>query len=116
MRKRARAARLPRGTTFAFELSAPATARIAIARRLPGAKRGKRCVRPHRKSRHPCTRWRTVGTLTRAAPAGTDKVRFAGRLKGRPLHPGTYRATLTATSGAGARSEPLSLTFVVVRP
>jgi hypothetical protein len=116
-RKRARAARrLPRGTTFAFELSAPATARIAIARRLPGAKRGKRCVAPRRKPRRHCTRWRTVGTLTRPARPGTDKVPFPGRLNGRPLHPGTYRATLTATSSAGAHSDPLSLTFVVVRP
>lgn len=115
-KKARRAHRLPRGTTFAFELSGPAMARITIARRLPGAKRGKRCVAPHGKPRRHCTRDRTVGTLSRAARAGTDKVPFGGRLKGHPLHPGTYRATLTATSSDGARSEPLSLSFVVVRP
>jgi hypothetical protein len=118
--KRTRAARrsrrLPRGTTFAFDLSAPATARIAIARRLPGAKRGKRCVAPHGKPRRHCTRLKTIGTLVRPARAGVDKVPFGGRLRGRPLPPGTYRATLVATTATGARSTPLTLTFVVVAP
>jgi hypothetical protein len=112
-KKARRAGRLPRGTTFSFDLSAAATARIAIARRHPGTKRGRRCVAPHGKPRRHCTRLVTVGTLVRAARAGADKIPFGGRLKGRALHPGIYRATLTATSVAGARTSPLGLTFVV---
>lgn len=112
-KKARRARRLPRGTTFTFDLSAPATARIAIARRLPGTKRGKRCVAPHGKRHRHCIRLKAVGTLVRTARAGADRIPFGGRLGGRALHPGTYRAILTATSSAGARTSPLSLTFVV---
>ncbi|HEY2477796.1 MAG TPA: fibronectin type III domain-containing protein [Solirubrobacterales bacterium] len=107
---------LPQSTTFTFNLSAPAVSRITIARTLPGVKRGKHCVAPRPKLHHRCTRLNPVGTLTHAGHDGHNKIPFTGRLNGGPLHPGSYRATLTATDRTGDRSASLALTFVVVHP
>lgn len=94
------------GTTLRYRLSEAATVRIAVARELPGRRTGKRCVRPTRrnaKARH-CTRLKTIVTLTRAAPAGTSKVRFSGRVGRTVLAAGRYTLTAVATDKAGNTS------------
>ena len=109
-------ARTPKGTTFVFKLSAAATSRIEIERKLPGRRKGKRCVAPRKTLKKKCTRYVKAGTLTRKkTKAGTNKVPFTGRLGRRALKPGTYRATLTASTASGLRSKPLRLTFRVVK-
>jgi hypothetical protein len=109
-------ARTRTGTTFVFRLSADATSRIAIARKLPGRRKGKRCVAPRQNLKKRCTRYVKAGTLVRQRTRATvNRVAFTGRMGKRALRPGTYRATLTASDANGRRSKPASLTFRVVR-
>jgi uncharacterized delta-60 repeat protein len=54
-------------------------------------------------------------TLKRSSAAGRNRVRFTGRVRHRALHPGLYRATLTATDASGARSALRTARFRIVR-
>jgi hypothetical protein len=93
----------PRGTTISYVLSEAARVRISLARKLPGRRVGRRCVRPTsaNRARHRCTRLRIVGVLAITSAQGRTRRRFSGRVRGRKLAPGPYRAALTATT-AGA--------------
>jgi Ca2+-binding RTX toxin-like protein len=90
-----------RGTTFRYALSEAATVTFAIERRTSGRKR-KGTVR--------------VGSLRARARAGANATRFSGRIAGRPLRPGSYRAMLTAVDAAGYRSNRATASFTVLRP
>jgi hypothetical protein len=90
------AGRVRRGTKLRFDLSEAAAVTVAIQRR-----KGKR--------------WRAVGSLTRPGQAGRNRIRFGGRLRGRALRPGRYRAVLRATDAAGNRSAAARVRFRVVR-
>ena len=107
------AARIARGTRFRYTLTEQARMTLKIQRALPGRRAGGKCVRPGprlvRAKR--CTRYSTVGTLTRNARAGTNRTRFTGRLGKRALRPGRYRALITATDAAGNRSARRSARF-----
>jgi hypothetical protein len=87
-----------RGTRVRFRLSEAARVRFAIQRRSGG---------------------RRLGSFVRAASAGRNTVRFAGRLRLRghavSLAPGRYRLTLVATDPAGNRSAARRVRFRVVR-
>jgi hypothetical protein len=94
-------------------------ARIAIdvARPLPGRRAGGRCVRPaaRLRARRPCTRHVSVGSITLRSPrTRAVTLLFGGRVRGRLLAPGRYRATVVATNGGGRRSRPRRATFTVV--
>jgi hypothetical protein len=107
-----------RGTTLSFSLSEAATVKIAVQRRRAGRRKGARCVAPTKKLRKAktCTRYVTLGTLTKSGRAGTNKVTFTGRLRGKALARGTYRFSLTATDTAGnATSKAGTIAFAVVR-
>jgi hypothetical protein len=81
-------------TSFRFELSEPADARIVV-RRLG----------------------RLVGTIRRRGlAAGANRISFNGRLRGRSLRPGPYVGVLIATDVAGNLSLPLMTGFRVLRP
>ena len=92
---RTAAASRKRGTIFSFRLDQPATVTMVITtsakcpRAQAGARRKPRCAR-------------TVATLTRSALAGLNKLPFSGRIRGRPLKPGDYRAVFAATSAGGS--------------
>jgi hypothetical protein len=90
----------PRGTTISYLLSEAALVRISLARKLPGRRVGRRCVRPTRanRARRRCTRLRVVGVLAITSGQGRTRRRFSGRVRGRKLAPGSYRAALTATT------------------
>jgi hypothetical protein len=94
-----RSGRVARGTHFRFWLSEEADVRIEIQRRLPGSH----------------ARYRKLGTLRRHVTAGSRSVRFNGRLGGRALRAGRYRAVLTATDAARNRSGAYRVAFRVVR-
>jgi Domain of unknown function (DUF4394) len=110
--------RVARGTTFRFTLSESAKVRIAFKRRTGGRRVGGKCLAPTRarRNRRACTRYVAVGSISASGIAGPNSVKFSGRLKGRPLAVGSYRATLTATDAAGQRSGPTTLRFSIVRP
>jgi CSLREA domain-containing protein len=96
----AAAGRVRTGTAFRFTLSEAARVSLRIARKPPG--RG----------------WRGVRTFFRDGAAGSNTIRFSGRVLvgGRPraLPPGRYRVRLQAADGAGNRSAPATIRFRVV--
>ena len=102
---RTAAASRKRGTTFSFVLDQPAAVTIVItmratcARTKAGRRRNPRCAR-------------TVARLTRSAHAGLNRLPFSGRIRGRPLKPGDYRAMFAAS--AAASSDPKTLHFRIV--
>jgi hypothetical protein len=105
------------GSMLGFTLSEPATVSVKIQRRLPGRRKGKRCVKPSRAPRHArrCKRWRSAGSLPpRLGVAGGNVRGFAGKLRGHALANGRYRALLSATDASGNRSAVRTATFRVV--
>jgi 6-phosphogluconolactonase (cycloisomerase 2 family) len=102
------AKRIARRTTFRYRLSEAARVRFAIKRRAV-RRRGRGC----RKQR--CIRFKAAGALSQRGKAGRNRKRFNGRLNGRGLRPGFYRATLHAVDAAGNRSRARHVTFWVVR-
>lgn len=106
----------PRGTTFTFDLNEAATAHLRFTQTVNGRSVGGRCVTQTRRNRakRACRRTVTAGAVTLAAPAGSDRVRFEGRLsETRRLRPGRYTLGLTATARS-LTSAPRSLSFTVV--
>jgi hypothetical protein len=101
---------------FRFRLSEPARVRIAIERGLAGRRKGRRCVAPAkaRKRAKRCTRWRPVTVLRKQGKAGPNSVRFAGKVRGRSLRVGRYRALATATDAVGNSSRPRTAGFSAV--
>ena len=91
--------------------------RIAIARRAPGRRVGRRCRPPSRRlsGRRRCVRYVRVGALRASGKAGVNRLSFSGRIGRRALRPGRYRARATATDLAGNVSAERRLTFRVVR-
>lgn len=111
-----RAARAPLGTTFSFVLDRPANVRLAFTKQLRGRMVGRRCVAQTRRNRHKrrCARTVTIATMTFAARAGTNKVKFYGRTSKRFKLPlGPYTLALTATNNGGT-SKPKTLSFTIV--
>lgn len=113
--------RVKRGTKFTFTLSEPARVAIAVERSLPGrrVKRGGKrvCAAPRSSNRKAprCRRTVAAGKIGGQKGAGGQSVAFSGRVRGKPLKPGSYRARIVATDSAGQSSRPLQLTFKVVR-
>jgi hypothetical protein len=90
--------------------------KITFAKRLPGRRVGKRCLRPSRALRRHrrCIRLVTVrgAVVVVNARAGLNRLAFAGRLSARRrLVPARYRLTLVATDTAGHRSNTLKANF-----
>jgi hypothetical protein len=111
--------RAKQGTTFRYTLSAAAkTVRIAIAALADGRRSRGRCVKPAHRLRKAkaCTRAVTKGTIAGPTKAGANAVRFSGRLHGRLLSPGRYKATIVATDATGRRSSPRVAPFQVLSP
>jgi hypothetical protein len=89
------------GTTFRYTASEAASVRFQIERKLK-----KKKGRP--------ARFKRVGILTKQAKAGANKLKWNGRLKGKPLSAGSYRATAIATDKAGGRSAAKTVGFRVL--
>ena len=92
------------GTTIRFTLSEASSVRFLFERPTVGRRSGRRCVKQTRRnrSRRRCTRWVRDGAFKLQRPAGTNNVRFRGRLTARrKLRLGKHRLTLTPTDAAG---------------
>ena len=106
------------GTTISFRLSENARVTLSFSRKARGRRVGRRCVKPTRRNRtrRRCTRYVKAGTLRINGKAGTNRVRFQGRLTRRKrLALGSYRLTVGATDGAGNKSRtsrPVSFRIV----
>ncbi|MDX6673925.1 MAG: hypothetical protein QOH11_1343 [Solirubrobacteraceae bacterium] len=110
-------AKPPLGTTFAYKLDRAATVRFEFTQRVAGRKVGRRCVAQTSSNRRKprCTRTVPAGTLNLSGHAGTNRVRFQGRLsRAKKLKPGHYTLTITATA-SGLRSASRALSFTIVK-
>jgi hypothetical protein len=108
-----------RGTTIRFRVSGRAvTTTVAVARRLPGRRaRSGRCVRSSAalRRRPACTRLVPVGALTRrGSRTGRVALVFSGRVGGRALAPGRYRATIVVRDSRRRSSTPRHASFTVI--
>jgi hypothetical protein len=97
----ARKRKVKRGTRFRYTLSESANITIRIERVV--RRKGKR-------------RYRKVTVLAANKTAGRGSTRFTGRVKGRALRRGRYRARLVAVDAQGARSAERRLRLRIVRP
>jgi hypothetical protein len=101
-----------------YTLSKKATVKIAFARRLAGRRSGGHCVKPTARlaKRKACTRYKSSGALVRSNQgAGAHAIGFSGRVGGKRLHTGTYRARITAVDGAHRHSRSKSVIFTIGR-
>jgi len=99
--------RAPVGMTISYRLSKAARVTLTFSRKTRGRRVGRRCVKPTRRNRtrRRCTRYVKAGTLRFNGKAGTNRVRFQGRLSRRKrLALGSYRLTVGATDSAGNKS------------
>jgi hypothetical protein len=106
-----------KGATFRYTLDKPAAVLIALQRPLAGRLQGRSCVAVTRKNRraHTCTRWVTLALLgVKSARTGANQLKFAGRVRGRLLGVGGYRAIVAAVNAAGW-SKTRSAGFKVAR-
>jgi hypothetical protein len=105
----------PVGTTFYFSLNEAAVVTFRFTERVGGRKVNGRCVAATKKNEHMrhCIRTVTVGTLALPARAGSDKLRFEGRItRHKKLKPGSY-ALLVSASVSGKHSLTRVLHFTV---
>ena len=112
------ARRTPRGTKIDFTLSEPARVRIVLQEKLSGRRHGGRCLASsthgHNQQGPRCTRLVVVGTLTRTAAMGANRVAFSGRVGSHALKSGSYIATLTAAVAGAPASVPARAGFTIV--
>jgi hypothetical protein len=109
------AARAPKGTRFVYTLLGNgAKVTVTIDRPAAGRKKGKGCVKLRRGLHRSCTRHIRKGSLTKVSAIGRSSLPFSGKLRGRRLAPGRYRATLVAVNAAGG-SRRRHLSFTIVR-
>ena len=110
------ATRARRATTIHFTLSKRAAVRITLSRAMPGRRSGRRCAKARKRlaKRKACTRYVVAGRIARRRlKAGPVAIAFSGRVHGRALPGGRYRATITATGAGHHRSVPKTLTFSI---
>jgi len=109
-RRAARRGRPAVGTTFRVRVSSATQVRLVVERAVLGRRRSGRCrpsTRALRRAGAPtCVRrWRTATTLRRELPAGSSRIAFLGRAKGRALPAGRYHVRALAT---GASTGPVA--------
>jgi CSLREA domain-containing protein len=92
------------GTTVHLKLSENASVRFSIARKTTTRKGKKKIVR-----------YTSKGAITHSFKAGSDTLAFTGWIARKPLPPGTYRVSISATDAAKNRSKVTTLTFAIVR-
>jgi hypothetical protein len=90
----------PHGTVVGFGLSEPAAVTITIL-----GKRAKPGKKPKLVS---------LGKLTASGVAGKNRVKFSGKLKGKPLAPGKYKLEVSARAVSEISSVALSAPFEIV--
>ena len=89
-----------RGTKFSYTLSEPAKVSILIERKR--VRRGGKA------------KFIKVTTLPAEKQSGRQSTPFSARVKGKPLKPGRYRATIVATDAGGQASAPRQLSFTIL--
>jgi hypothetical protein len=109
--------RVRRGTAFRYTLTEAARVRFRIERRTTARRVRGRC-RPttrRNRARPKCVLFRRAGRIAADGKQGRNRTRFSGKLRGRRLRSGRYRAIAVATDSAGAKSKRRSVRFRIVR-
>jgi hypothetical protein len=105
------------GARISYSDSLAATTSFVITRAVSGVRIGKRCSAPPRHAKGKlkrCTRLLRVTTFNHVDRAGSNTLRFSGRVHGRKLSPGAY--TLSATPALRGRvGRTLSARFTIKR-
>ncbi len=104
------------GTTFHYTVNETATVRFKIERKKVGRLVGGKCKPLTKKNaaRKKCPIFKAIGSRSQQAKAGANILKWNGKLKGKPLPPGSYRATVVATDAAGGRSAPQTVGFRIL--
>jgi Concanavalin A-like lectin/glucanases superfamily len=110
--------RRPAAATIRFNVSARSTATLTFSRAVTGRRVGRRCVAPTRRNLQMprCARFQSVGSITVAARAGRNAVRFQGRIKGRLLPPGRYEVRVRLRDASGRTVASPGVPFRAVAP
>ena len=107
-------------THFKFRSTKAGQAVLTVEQRFKGTKKkrkGKKlCVAAKKGQKKNCTGYRKVGEIHQAVTAGDNTIAFNGRIAGRKLKPGKYRASLVVTDAAGQVSRTETVNFKVVKP
>jgi hypothetical protein len=120
-RTTARKRRQPRsalGSSIRFRLTISGRVMFSFAKQLPGRRSGKRCLpaRGHVPRRKRCTRLRNVGSVSRDAKGGANRIAFSGRIRGRALALGSYRLTAIPLSASHQRGRARRAPFKIIAP
>jgi PKD repeat protein len=104
------------GTTFRYTVNEVSSVRFKIERKSFGRLVGKKCKRSQGKKSggRKCALFRRVGSRAQKAKVGVNKLKWNGKLKGKPLPAGSYRATVVATDAAGGRSPAKKVGFRIL--
>ncbi len=106
--------------SFKFHSTKAGQAVLTIEQRFRGTKKtrkGKKlCVAAKKGQKKNCTAYRKVGEIRQAVTAGDNTIEFNGRVAGRKLKPGKYRASLVVTDAAGQVSRTETVNFQVLKP
>jgi hypothetical protein len=94
-------AEVARGTVLRFSSSEAGTLSVAITRLRAAGKKKAKALKP-------------LATLTRTIGAGAGHLAFSGRIARKPLRPGRYALSLTATDAAGNASTPTRLAVTIL--
>jgi hypothetical protein len=126
------------GTSFTFTSSEAGMAKLTVQKQVPGLRmkiRGRlRCVPQTRKRlralrrqagspaafrrllrKRRCKAYKRIGSIQRAVAPGQNTIDWNGRIAGRRLRPGRYRALLVITDSAGNKSSVERIRFRVLR-
>lgn len=110
----------PKRNTFSFSLARAATVTLAVAQPRPGRITGGKCGAPKKQGKQGkrCTYDRPLpGRATVQAVAGSNVIRFEGRLTTRRTLPlGKLRLIVTARDAAGATSPTATAPFTLRAP
>lgn len=105
------------GTRLRYSLNEQGEVTLAVRRLLVGrgTRKPRTCVANPRGSGSVCGLAVEVGSIRLDSGAGSETLRFDGRLKGHWLAPGVYELTAVAHSQDGAVSPPAVTSFAVLR-
>ena len=89
-------------------------AKTPAVKRLRGKARKRKLASLVRK--RGCKLFKTIGSITQVVSPGRNEIVFSGRVAGRRLSPGVYRASLTVRDLAGNASAQRVFMFKVIKP
>lgn len=128
-----------KGTKFTFNASEAGLAVLTFEQRylgLKGKRKGKKVCLPRTKKRlralrkaapnprayrkllkkRSCRAYKRIGEIRQQVRPGRNTINFNGRIAGRKLKPGQYRAKLVITDAAGLVSRTETVNFKVLKP